>query len=338
MKSNGASILVVDDTPANLKVLVQILENNGYRPRPVPSGHHALRAVEYELPDLILMDINMPMLDGIQTCAMLKSNDRYRSIPVIFVSALTDTFNKIKAFDAGGVDYVTKPFNAKEVIARVENHLRIRDRHSEMAENHRQLQELEELRDGLVSMVIHDMRSPLLVVRSALGLLLHNLGDVMDRESKEDIDDALAGANKLTTMIDNLLDMSRLEDGDMVVRIEKCNLKEVVDSVIEDLSIPANANANDLTIVSPTDSPYAALKFTQEDGEICVSIEGGKDKLGVSGQDGLAGTSSDVDGKISKAFDQMDDKTPGKFDASRAGLTFCLSDLPPEFWPNRARS
>jgi len=106
MKSEGASILVVDDTPANLKVLVQMLEKRGYRPRPVPSGHHALRAVEYELPDLILMDINMPVLDGISTCAKLKEDDRYRDIPVIFVSALTDTFDKVKAFNAGGVDYV----------------------------------------------------------------------------------------------------------------------------------------------------------------------------------------------------------------------------------------
>ncbi|HJN53173.1 MAG TPA: HAMP domain-containing sensor histidine kinase, partial [Pseudomonadales bacterium] len=235
--------------------------------------------------------------------------------------------------------YVTKPFDAEEVITRVENHLKIHNLHVQLEENYRQLQELEELRDGLVNMVIHDMRSPLLVIRSALGLLLHNLGDQMDRESKEDINDALASANTLTTMINNLLDISRLEDGKMVLKIEKCDVKEIVDSVVKDLSTLSKAHA--VTTVCRTDNPSAycdeevvrriitnllgnALKFTPRGGEICVSVKEGKDRLEVSVQDNGPGISSDYHEKIFKKFGQSGNKTQGRFESSGLGLTFCL--------------
>ena len=121
-----ASILVVDDVPANLTLLTGMLRQEGYRVRPVPSGKRALKAIEHEPPDLILLDISMPEMDGFEVCLRLKEDVRFRDIPVIFISALTETLDKVKAFGIGGVDYVTKPFQFEEVQARVETHLKLR--------------------------------------------------------------------------------------------------------------------------------------------------------------------------------------------------------------------
>ncbi len=122
----NADILVVDDVPANLTLLAGMLKEKGYRVRPVPSGKLALKVVEREPPDLILLDITMPEMDGFEVCRRLKEDVRFRDIPVIFISALTETLDKVKAFGSGGVDYVTKPFQFEEVRARVETHLKLR--------------------------------------------------------------------------------------------------------------------------------------------------------------------------------------------------------------------
>jgi putative two-component system response regulator len=129
-KNDAASlqgnILVVDDTPANLTLLAGMLRERGHRVRPVPGGRLALKAVENEPPDLILLDINMPEMDGYEVCRNLKGDKRFREIPVIFISALAETLDKVKAFGTGGVDYITKPFQFEEVEARVETHLKLR--------------------------------------------------------------------------------------------------------------------------------------------------------------------------------------------------------------------
>jgi len=123
--SAQGNILVVDDAPANLRLLSGMLKSRGYKVRPVPSGKAALRAASTEAPDLILLDINMPEMNGYEVCQRLKEDESLRAIPVIFISALSETMDKVKAFGAGGVDYVTKPFQFEEVNARVETHLRI---------------------------------------------------------------------------------------------------------------------------------------------------------------------------------------------------------------------
>jgi sigma-B regulation protein RsbU (phosphoserine phosphatase) len=119
-------ILIVDDTPANLRLLSQMLAEQGYRVRPVPDGSLALAAAQAEPPELILLDIRMPGMDGYQVCERLKADDQTRDVPIIFISALHATEDKVRAFVAGGVDYVTKPFQVGEVLARVETHLALR--------------------------------------------------------------------------------------------------------------------------------------------------------------------------------------------------------------------
>ena len=121
--TNNGNILVVDDTPANLRLLAGILNGKGYKVRPVPNGELALSAARGMPPDLILLDIMMPEMNGYEVCQKIKEDERTRDIPVIFISAINDVLDKVKAFAVGGVDYITKPFQVEEVLVRVETHL-----------------------------------------------------------------------------------------------------------------------------------------------------------------------------------------------------------------------
>jgi phosphoserine phosphatase RsbU/P len=134
-----ASILAVDDTPANLQVLAGMLKEHGYKVRPVPSGKLALLAARRDPPDLILLDINMPEMNGYEVCEHLKADDKLKEIPVIFISALTEQLDKVKAFSTGGVDYLTKPFQMEELHARVETHLNLRRLQIELEETNARL-------------------------------------------------------------------------------------------------------------------------------------------------------------------------------------------------------
>src|ERR1017187_823093 len=129
-----ASILVVDDAPANLQVLTGMLKDRGYKTRPVPSGKLSLQAAKAHRPDLILLDINMPEMNGYEVCEHLKADEQLKGIPVIFISALTEQLDKVKAFAIGGVDYLTKPFQMEELHARVETHLKLRRLQIELEE------------------------------------------------------------------------------------------------------------------------------------------------------------------------------------------------------------
>jgi serine phosphatase RsbU (regulator of sigma subunit) len=135
-----ASILVVDDTPANLQVLAGMLKERGYKVRPVPGGKLALLAARRDPPDLILLDINMPEMNGYEVCELLKADDTLKGIPVIFISALTEQLDKVKAFAIGGVDYLTKPFQMEELHARVETHLKLRRLQIDLEEYSRHLE------------------------------------------------------------------------------------------------------------------------------------------------------------------------------------------------------
>jgi signal transduction histidine kinase len=123
MENSKGTILVVDDTPSNLMLLESILQEKGYIVRAAISGELALKTIQKQSPDLILLDVNMPGMNGYELCKTLKADLIHAEIPVIFVSAATDTSDKLRAFEEGGVDYVTKPFQSLEVLARVENHL-----------------------------------------------------------------------------------------------------------------------------------------------------------------------------------------------------------------------
>lgn len=136
-----ASILIVDDTIVNLRLLANILSAEGYTIRVAKSGSIALLSIRSNPPDLILLDIMMPEMDGFEVCRQLKKDEQSREIPIIFISAISDLRSKVQAFEMGGVDYVIKPFQPEEVLARVETHLKLRRMQAELSATNQQLRE-----------------------------------------------------------------------------------------------------------------------------------------------------------------------------------------------------
>lgn len=135
------NILIVDDTPDNLRLLSSTLMERGYKVRSVINGAMALMGAQAAPPDLIVLDIKMPDMDGYEVCTCLKADERTREIPVIFISALDEVLDKVKAFRVGGVDYITKPFEFEEVLARIENQLTIRNLQRQLKAQNTQLQQ-----------------------------------------------------------------------------------------------------------------------------------------------------------------------------------------------------
>jgi two-component system, NtrC family, sensor kinase len=183
------NILVVDDTPQNLHLLVDILKKYNYKVRPVPNGKLALSAAEISPPDLILLDIMMPDLDGYQVCKQLKSNEKTRDIPVIFISAINEPVDKVKAFAVGGVDYITKPFQMHEVLIRVKNQLSIASLQQQLKSKNEQLNNtINQLKqnqkkliksekylavDKVISGITNQVNHPLSEIKTSLGDINH---------------------------------------------------------------------------------------------------------------------------------------------------------------------
>ncbi|NJL44828.1 MAG: response regulator [Leptolyngbyaceae cyanobacterium SM2_3_12] len=142
VNNDSQTILIVDDNPANLRLLAKLLSTQGYTVRPAPSGALALMAVQQNLPDLILLDILMPKMDGFEVCQQLKSDPQTSDIPVIFMTALSDPADKVKGLSSGAVDYITKPFQHEEVLARVQLHLQLNHMTQTLDQQNHQLQRL----------------------------------------------------------------------------------------------------------------------------------------------------------------------------------------------------
>ncbi len=179
------NILIVDDMPINLKLLMNILSQSGYDIRPTTSGRQALESIGARSPDLILLDIAMPEMDGYEVCQQLKQNPHTAAIPVIFISAANEVMDKVRAFQVGGVDYITKPFQVEEVLARIQTQLSMRDLQLQLeAQNHQLTETIAQLKSTqtqlvlsekmavlgqLVASVAHEMNTPLGVIRASVN-------------------------------------------------------------------------------------------------------------------------------------------------------------------------
>jgi putative two-component system response regulator len=139
--TQGSNVLVVDDAPENLRLLASLLKRGGMIARPVPTGRLAIDAAVAEPPDLVLLDVDMPEMSGLDVCRWFKQDERLRSIPIIFISGLQSIDDKVEAFRAGGVDYVSKPFQEEEVLARVKTHLHLRRLQLELATHNQALEQ-----------------------------------------------------------------------------------------------------------------------------------------------------------------------------------------------------
>jgi len=217
LASKQESILIVDDMPANLQLLAEILSQEGYRVRPASSGERALASIDKELPNLILLDIMMPGLDGFSVCRQLKADARTQNVPIIFLSALSETFDKVMAFQVGGVDYVTKPFQIDEVIARVRTHLRLESMRCKLLEQNQQLQEHNAELDRFASTVAHDLKNPLATLAVALKLVQYDLAGNTPPNSttQQSLATGIKIVGKMAEITDELLLLAALRQSEI---------------------------------------------------------------------------------------------------------------------------
>ena len=193
-----ADILIVDDTPANLRLLAGILAGRGYKVRPASHGQMALYAAQAQPPDLILLDIMMPGMDGYEVCRQLKADERTQDVPVIFISALDEPLDKVAAFSVGGVDYIAKPFQFEEVLARVNTHLTIGRLHQSLQE---QVAEL----DAFAHTVAHDLKNPLGLVIGYADYMVQALPDLEPDEMAQHLQKVKQSGQKAVSIINELL-------------------------------------------------------------------------------------------------------------------------------------
>jgi signal transduction histidine kinase len=199
-----ANILIVDDTPANLNVLSSILSQGGHKVRPAINGEIALMAAFNDPPDLILLDIRMPKMDGYEVCRQLKANPKTAHIPVIFISSLSEIDDKLKAFEAGGVDYVIKPFYLEEVQARVDSQLTL-------VWQRKRIEALSALKEELISIVSHDLKNPLGVISGYSQMILSTPNITLER-AKQLVGRIQGAADMMTNLVTDLLDQDKVGD------------------------------------------------------------------------------------------------------------------------------
>ena len=334
--SASPSILVVDDTPANLHMLAEMLKKRGYRARPVPSGKLALQAAKADPPDLILLDINMPVMDGYAVCAELKRDALLSAIPVLFISAYGETVDKVRAFSAGGVDYITKPFQVEEVEARVAVHLQLRRQQRELEITLAKQRELEGMRDSMVHMIVHDLRAPLTAVFNYLDLVCEQEAGFISPESMQNLDLAMKATRWMVQMVTVLLDASKIEAGQMNLRRGECDVGDVLADAID--AIRSLADEKNVTFLRASVRGLVdrdviarviqnlvsnALKLTPPGGEVRVSLHGGDHSLRVEVTDHGPGIAAEHHPKIFEKFGQLDTNVRQSIASSGLGLYFC---------------
>jgi len=326
------SILLVDDESTTLLGTVAFLRGLGYRTQMASSGEKALMDCAQEVPDLILLDVSMPGMGGLEVCRRLKADPALASIPVIFVSALAETEDRLEAFQAGAVDYLTKPFHPKEVAARVKVHMELLRQRRELLEGHEALKRLEDLRDTFTHMIAHDMRSAIMAISTSLELALESPDGIPPRRPLER---SLWVSRSLAGMVNQMLDVSRLESGQMPLDHQAFELEPRVRAALESLPpLPAHQK---IEFTSPGSLPVLgdpglttrvlanllgnALKFIPDPGLVRIQLEQGETETWVAVSDNGPGIPQEDQERI---FDKFGQAAGGrKRGGSGLGLAFC---------------
>lgn len=332
-----ANILVADDTIENLRLLVNMLGGHGYEVRPVTGGRQAVAAAERDPPDLILLDINMPDMNGYEVCAELKRRPALSGIPVIFLTALSDVADKVRAFDVGGIDYITKPFQLEEVQVRVRTHLELRRARRELSDNLEKLRALEQLRDDLVHMIVHDMRSPLMTLIGHLGLLQKEAENALTKESLRDLDAAVHAAQAVAHMANDLLDVSRLENSEIPIERVEHDLCAMSRAVVGALGPLDPRRVIELVTSEPVLIPYDAalirrvlenlignaIKHTPSSGRVFVSASATPNGARVTVSDEGRGIPEEARERIFEKFGTLATRRDQQYHSVGLGLAFC---------------
>lgn len=330
-------ILIVDDQPKNLQVLGITLKKRNIKSVIAINGEQALQIAESNRPDLILLDIAMPGMDGFETCRRLKNNAKTADIPVIFLTARNQSNDIIKGFDVGAVDYVTKPFNSSELLQRVFIHLElktsrdiIKKQNQELREFNqtldnanllldRQNQELKQLnatKDRMFSIIAHDLRGPVGSFKSIIDLMLEMPDEFEGDRMIETLTMMRESAGQTFNLLENLLYWSRSQRDEIVVNQQNFNLSDVIFETISLLSINADNKKIRLQMkIEPNLQTYAdknmittvirnllnnAIKFTPENGLITVWARRKQNEIQIKVRDTGVGISET---KLNELFD-----------------------------------
>lgn len=308
---NRDIILIVDDIQKNIQLLGEQLRQEGYMIAAASTGSAALEIVEKVQPHLILLDIVMPDMDGFEVCTCLKENPKSRDIPVIFLTAKDDTESVSRAFTTGAVDYLTKPFNKVELLARVKTHLNLKRSHEKVLEVNARLREresqLEEAiatKDRFLSIIGHDLRNPMSVL--LLGLQMFS-GEEANLEKRRRLDGIYSSAHQIHRAFENILSWSQSQMGRLSFYPENVSLEKVLENVLslvemnieqKQIRLSCHLEDNSFTYVDPnalstilTNLISNAIKFTRPNGNIsieskkesaCLEVTISDDGLGMS--------------------------------------------------------
>jgi len=334
--ASAARILVVDDEPKNRELIRDTLEVRGYAVEEAGSGTEALARIAAAPPDVVLLDVSMPGLDGLEVCRRLKANPRTASLPVIMITAHVDRRDRLAGIEAGANDYLTKPVDLQDLVLRVRNAVSAKRLTDEVKENFRRLRELERLRDSLTHMIIHDLRSPLASVMMGLEVIKISAAK-SNRERETKIAEAsYSSAQQMSEMISSLLDVSRFEAGKMPLQKIATGLAPVLRAAVE--SVRSLAAKRQIALAESTgeataccDGPIVhrilanlignALKFTPPGGEVRVTMVTDATFVRVSVTDTGAGIAPEFHGRIFEKFGQVNDQRAHL--GTGLGLTFC---------------
>lgn len=227
-------ILIVDDVISNVLLLKVLLKGEKYTIATANNGTEALRQVEAELPDLILLDVMMPDLSGFEVAESLKKNERYSDIPIIFLTALNGTADIVKGFQVGGNDFISKPFNKEELLIRVKHQISLIAAKRIILAQKEELERTIRGRDKLYSVIAHDLRSPMGSIKMVLNMLTLSLpAEVIGEEMFDLLNSANQTTEELFSLLDNLLKWTKSQVGRLNVVYQDVDVRQVVQGVIE---------------------------------------------------------------------------------------------------------
>jgi two-component system sensor histidine kinase/response regulator len=274
------TILIVDDNPMNVLLTAAILKNSGYETITADSGFKAISLLENSIPSLILLDVMMPDMDGLETCRKIKNNPKWVEIPIIFLTANTQTGEIVDGFNAGGVDYITKPFKNEELLVRVKNHL-------ELSASRKTIIEMNKNRDKLYSIIAHDIRSPLAGIQQTVDAIDQGFFDPASEDFNKIIHQLGIRTRETNTLLNSLLQWTKMQGETIALTPKHTDLFATLSNCI--LLLEANAKNKDIEInLNVTETTQAwcdevsihtvfrnvisnAIKFTPNKGEVNIS-------------------------------------------------------------------
>jgi len=330
-------ILAVDDISKNLQVVGTLLRREGYRIVPATSGAQALERVRAETPDLILLDLMMPDMDGLEVCRRLKADALTLPIPVIFLTASNEMEHLVQGFEVGAVDYVTKPFNPPELLARVRTHLELKHARDTIIRYGQELSRLNEEKNEFMGIAAHDLRSPLGTIQGFSDLLLDD--PEMAREEREDFTRRISDtATRMSEMVQNLLDANRIERGELKLNLAPTELSAPLSGVVEAYRPRAAAKQQSVHLQNETPPVTVvvdpsvlvqvlenlvsnAVKYSPPGKDIFVRLKKLPDAVRCEVQDEGPGLSAEDQKKLFGKFARLSAKPTGGEHATGLGLS-----------------